>query len=194
MNPFPHGQNMAQALASSSSKGGSQRPPASTSNTSIANVYMVKGDTHTKTKTQDYGMSNSTEKGKEATNPPVPLHIEKTMGETMRHISKWSFKKDYHNMNARVSHNYSIVEDLAQTPCVMSALEVLQSYPSQRKALLSTLRSINTCNPGAILLNPTDLKRHLPYHVVFQIVVSHTTKYFTWNTFVQWLTRVPRLA
>jgi hypothetical protein len=183
MNPFPHGKNMAQASTSSSVEGGSQGPPASTGNTSVANVYMLKGDAHIATRTQDYRMSESAEKGKEATNPPVPLQIEKTMGETMTHIPKGAFKKDSHNPNVRAAQNYSVVEYLAQTPCAMSSLEVLQSFPSQRKALLSALGSAETCNLGVIILDPTDLKPRLPYHVVFQIVVAYTTKYFTWNIF-----------
>jgi hypothetical protein len=65
----------------------------------------------------------------------------------------------------------------------MSSLEVLLSFPSQRKALLSALGLVETCNLGAIIFYPTDLKPHLPYHVAFQIVVAYTTKYFTWNIF-----------
>jgi hypothetical protein len=33
------------------------------------------------------------------------------------------------------------------------------------------------------MIDMTDLKPHLPYHVVFQIVVAHPTKYFTRNIF-----------
>jgi hypothetical protein len=116
-------------------------------------------------------------------NPSVPLQIEKTMGETMTCIPKGAFKKASHNPNARATQNYSVVEDLSQTPCAMSALEVLQSCPSQRKALLATLGSAETCNPGTIMLDTTNLKPHLPYHVAFQIVVAHPTKYFTRNIF-----------
>jgi len=65
----------------------------------------------------------------------------------------------------------------------MSTLEVLQSYPSQIKALLSSLGSTETCNLGTIMLDTTDLKPHLPYHVAFQIVVAYTTKTFTRNIF-----------
>jgi hypothetical protein len=65
----------------------------------------------------------------------------------------------------------------------MSALEVLQSCPSQRKALLATLGSVETCNPGTIMLDTTDLKPRLPYHVAFQIVVAYTTKNFNRNIF-----------
>jgi hypothetical protein len=76
-----------------------------------------------------------------------------------------------------------MVEDLSKTPCAMSALEVLQSFPAQRKALLTSLGSTETCNLGTIMLDTTDLKPHFPYHVMFQIVVAHPTKTFTRNIF-----------
>jgi hypothetical protein len=192
-NPFPHGKNLTQA--SSSTEGGSQGPPPSSSNPSSMNVYMLKGNIDIETRTHDYGMPNTSEKGKEAENPPLPLQIEKTLGETMTHIPKGAFKKASHNPNARATQNYSVVEDLSQTPCAMSSLEVLQSCPSQRKALLAALGSAETCNPGTIMLDTTDLKPHLPYHVAFQIVVAYTTKTFTQNIFrTWWLMRVPRHA
>jgi hypothetical protein len=90
------------------------------------------------------------------------------LGETMTHIPKGVFKKASHNPNARATHNYSVVEDLSQTPCAMSALEVLQSFPSQIKALLAALGSVETCNPRMIMLDTTDLKPRLPYHVIFR--------------------------
>jgi hypothetical protein len=37
------------------------------------------------------------------------------------------------------THNYNIVDDLAQSPTTMSSLEVLQMCPSQWKDLLSSL-------------------------------------------------------
>jgi hypothetical protein len=101
----------------------------------------------------------------------------------MTRIPKGVFKKSSHNPNARASQNYSVMEDLSQTPCAMSALEVLQIFPAQMKALLTALGSTETCNQGTIMLDTTDLKPHLPYHVVFQIVVAHPTKTFTWNIF-----------
>jgi hypothetical protein len=94
----------------------------------------------------------------------------------MTHIPKGAFKKDSHNLNARAAQNYSIVEDLAQTPCAMSALEVLQSFPSQRKALLSALGATKTTNSGMIIFDPTDYKPRLPHHVAFQIVVVYAMK------------------
>ena len=112
----------------------------------------------------DYSKPSTFEMGKEVELPSLPLHIEKTLGETMTHISKGTFKKSSHNPNARVTQNYSVVEDLSQTPCAMSTLEVLESYPSQRKALLAALGSVETCNPSTIMLDTTDLKPHLNYH------------------------------
>jgi hypothetical protein len=101
----------------------------------------------------------------------------------MTRIPKGAFKKYSHNPNTRATQNYSVVEDLSQTPCAMFALEVLQSYPAQRKALLTALGSTETCNLGTIMLDTTDLKPHLPYHVAFQIVVAHPTETFTRNIF-----------
>jgi hypothetical protein len=191
-NPFQHGKNLTQA--STSTEGGSQGPPPSSSNPSSVNVYMMKGDAYISTRAHDYGNPSTSEKGKEAEIPSLPLQIEKTLGETMTCIPKGAFKKASHNPNARATQNYSVVEDLSQTPCAMSALEVLQSCPSQRKALLATLGSVETCNPGTIMLDTTDLKPRLPYHVAFQIVVAYTMKNFTRNIFARWLMRVPRHA
>jgi hypothetical protein len=91
---------------------------------------MMKGDAYISTRAHDYNKPSTSEKGKEAETPSLPLHIEKTLGETMTRIPKCAFKKDSHNPNARAAHNYSVVEDLSQTTCAMSTLEVLQSCPS----------------------------------------------------------------
>jgi hypothetical protein len=181
MNPFPHGKKLAQASASV--EGASQGPPTSLSNPLFANVYMMKGSIDIATRTRDYGMKKSSEKGKEAENPSVPLQIEKMLGKIMTCIPKGAFKKSSHKPNARVAQNYSVVEDLSQTPCAMSTLEVLQSCPSQRKDLLGTLGSAETCDLGTIMLDTTDLKPCLPYHIAFHIVVDYTMKTFTRNIF-----------
>jgi hypothetical protein len=180
-NPFQHGQNLTQA--STSAEGGSQETCPPPNSSSAANVYMVRGDALITTRAHDYSKPSASEKGKEAEIPSLPLQIEKTLGETMTCIPKGAFKKASHNPNARAAQNYSVVEDLSQTPCAMSALEVLQSCPAQRKALLTALGSTETCNLGTIMLDTTDLKPRLPYHVAFQIVVAHPTKTFTRNIF-----------
>jgi hypothetical protein len=127
-NPFQHGKNLTQASAST--KGGSQENYPPPNNPSSANVYMVRGDAFISTRARDYSKPRASEKGKEADLPSLPLQIEKTLGETMTRIPKGAFKKASHNPNVRVAQNYSRVEDLSQTPCAMSTLEVLQSFPS----------------------------------------------------------------
>jgi hypothetical protein len=89
------------------------------------NMYMMKGDTYIVTRAHNYRMLETSEKVKEAVNPYVPLKIKKTMGETMTHIPKGEFKKASHNPNVKAAQNYSVVEDLSQTPCTMSSLEFL---------------------------------------------------------------------
>jgi hypothetical protein len=111
-------------------KGGSQGPPPSSNNPTSTNVYMVKGNAFLSTRAHEYSQQSTSEKVKEAERPSLPLHIEKTLGETMTCIPKGTFKRASHNPNARAAQNYSVVEDLSQTPCGMSSLEVLQSFPS----------------------------------------------------------------
>jgi hypothetical protein len=164
-NPFQHGQNLTQASASTEKGSHENCPPQNAS--SSANVYMMKSDAFIATRAHDYSKPNTSDKGKEAEIPSLPLQIEKTLGETMTRIPKGAFKRASHNPNTRAAQNYSVVEDLSQTPCAMSALEVLQSCPAQRKALLTALGSTETCNPGTIMLDTTDLKPRLPYHVAF---------------------------
>jgi hypothetical protein len=122
-NPFPHGKNLTQS--SSSTEGGSQGPPMSASNPSSVNVYMMKGSIDLTTRKCEYIMINTSEKCKEVENPSLPRQIEKTLGETMTCIPKGAFSKASHNPNARASQNYSMVEDLSQSPYAMSALKFL---------------------------------------------------------------------
>jgi hypothetical protein len=117
------GKNLTQA--SISVEGGSQGPSPYSNNPTSVNVYMMKGDAFISTRVHDYSKSRTFEKGKEAKLPSLPLQIEKTLGETMKCIPKGAFKKASHNPNIRVTQNYSVVEDLSQTPCAMSTLKVL---------------------------------------------------------------------
>jgi hypothetical protein len=130
MNRFPQGKSMAQASTSTGVVGGSQGPPVPTNNNLVTNIYMMDVKDNIMTRARDYRMPESVEKGKKATNPLTPLQIDKATSEMMTCIPKGVFKKDSHNPNARATQNYSVVEDLAQTPCAMSSLEVLKSFPS----------------------------------------------------------------
>ena len=103
-----------------------------------------------------------------------PLTIE-TPAETMPKIPKGVFKKTLHNPNARDASNYSMVEDLSQTPCAMSALEVLQSCPTQWDALLAALGSMDSSSL-MVKFHLSDVKIRLPYHVALSIDAIHGGK------------------
>ena len=92
--------------------------------------------------------------------------------EATPHIPKGILKRSGHNPYARAAQSYSVVEDLGHTPCAMSALEVLQSCPSQRKALLSAL-GVNDDNSSSVIKFETaGLQPHLAYYVSFFIHIE----------------------
>ena len=96
--------------------------------------------------------SSQLDLGKEPTPTESPFRIENPMDkiEIAPRIPKGVLKHSGHNPNASAAQNYSVVEDLGQTPCVMFALEVLQSCPPQRKALLSVL-GVNDDNSSSVI-------------------------------------------
>jgi hypothetical protein len=67
------------------------------------------------------------------------------------------------------SQHYSIVEDLAQAPCAMSALEVLQSFPSQRKALLQAIGVVDSADTSLLSFDLENSEPRLPHSIVLQI-------------------------
>ena len=73
---------------------------------------------------------------------------------------------------SKSAHNYSIVDDLAQSPAAMSALEVLQSCPKQRKALLSALGAVDPIDTRMMAFDLDKATPRLPSMVAFQIPVS----------------------
>jgi hypothetical protein len=56
----------------------------------------------------------------------------------------------------------------------MSALEVVQTCPSQRNALISSLGALEPNGSKVIKFDITYVKPHLPYHVAFQIHVEYS--------------------
>jgi hypothetical protein len=102
-------------------------------------------------------------------NPPtnVPLHIERPILDTVLRPPKGVVKKSAFNPHARAAQNYSIVEDLAQAPSAMSALEVLQSCPAQRRALLKAIGGIDPTDSNLIVFNFDDHIPRLPPQLSF---------------------------
>jgi hypothetical protein len=56
----------------------------------------------------------------------------------------------------------------------MLALEVLQTYPSQRNALLSTLGALDPSGSKFIKFDVTNVKPRFPYHVALQFHVGYS--------------------
>ena len=100
-----------------------------------------------------------------------PLTFEKTTFEAPSHPSKGTLRRT-HNLNARAAQHYSIVEDLAQAPCAMSTLEVLQSYPSQRKALLQAIGAVHYVDASLLSFDPENSELCLPHSITLQISVG----------------------
>ena len=67
---------------------------------------------------------------------------------------------------------------LAQAPCVMSTLEVLQSCPTQRKNLLTALGDLDPNNTNLIHFNVENYKSRLPHKLTFQIIMKVLGKNF----------------
>ena len=56
---------------------------------------------------------------------------------------KSTLRKVVFNPNAQATQFYNVFEDLAQEPCAISTLEVLQSCPTQCKNLLTVLGALD---------------------------------------------------
>jgi hypothetical protein len=108
-----------------------------------------------------------------STSPPNnPLHLERLGLDTvLRPPPKGIVRKSAFNPHARAAQNYSIVEDLAQAPSAMSALEVLQSFPAQWKALLKSIGGIDPTDTNLIIFDLEDHVPRLPPQLAFQIQV-----------------------
>jgi hypothetical protein len=59
------------------------------------------------------------------------IDIERPQIDTIIHPPKDLIRKSIHNPSLCVTQHYNVVEDLAQAPCAMSTLEVLQNCPHQ---------------------------------------------------------------
>jgi hypothetical protein len=111
--------------------------------------------------------------------PPTngPLYLERPSLDTvLRPPPKGVIKKSAFNPHACAAQNYSIVEDLAQAPSAMSALEVLQSFPTQRRALLKAIGGIDPTDTNLIVFDLEDHIPRLPPQLAFQIQVVVTDK------------------
>lgn len=72
------------------------------------------------------------------------LTLDKPAFDALLRPSKGALHRTTHNLYARVAQHYNIIEDISQASCAMSALEVLQSFPAQWKALLNAIGGIDS--------------------------------------------------
>jgi hypothetical protein len=109
------------------------------------------------------------------TNPTLmgpPLVIPRPFSEPPLRIPRIPLHRNVHNPQARVAHNYSLADDLAQSPAAMSALEVLQTCPTQWKSLLSTLGVVDPVDTRLITFDLDSGEPHLPALIAFQTPVK----------------------
>ena len=66
------------------------------------------------------------------------------------------------NPNARAAHNENFVEEIAQAPCPMFALEVLQYCPAKRKELSSSTRVVDPSDATLITLDLDQSSYRIP--------------------------------
>ena len=104
-----------------------------------------------------------------SSNPMLPndLHIKRPTVDPMIRPRKGTLRRMTHNTSACAVQNYNIVEDLAQAPSAMSALEVLQTCPAQRKAFLSAIGGIDPQDSMLAIFDMEKAKPRLSHQLAF---------------------------
>jgi hypothetical protein len=96
------------------------------------------------------------------------------MFNSILHPPKGNIRKATFNPSSHATQNYNIVEDLAQAPCAMSALDVLQHCPSQRRMLLAAIGAVDPESSNHIMFNLENYASRLSHQLSFQVdVVVH---------------------
>jgi hypothetical protein len=118
--------------------------------------------------------AESTPTSIEANPTPIgpPLVIPRPSAEPPLRIPRIPLRRNVHNPQARAAHNYSLVDDLAQSSAAMSVLEVLQTCPTQRKSLLSAMGAVDPSDTRLITFDLDNCEPRLPAAVAIQIPVK----------------------
>jgi hypothetical protein len=101
-----------------------------------------------------------------------PLMIPHPTTTTPLRIPRIPLCRNVHNPQARAAHNYSLFDDLVQSPAAMSVLEVLQTCPTQQKSLLSALVAVDPADTQLITFDLDSGEPCLPALIAFQIPVK----------------------
>jgi hypothetical protein len=189
--PFPQQQSM---VAQTPSPGGSSSNPHDEASTS-AHIYMFN-HINLNTLSKTYDTPSNPDKGKDTnrtstlpdpslssvslpsvTSPSGPLQIEKPEFDSILRPPKSTIRKSTFNPSSRAAQNYNIVKDLAQAPCAMSVLEVLQHCPSQSRVLLAIIGVANPDSSSHIMFTLENYVPRLSHQLAFQVdVVVHNQK------------------
>ena len=107
-------------------------------------------------------------------NPLAPnnFHIKRPVEDLVIQPPKGALQRTTHKTYARAAQHYNIVEDLAQAPSAMSALEVLQTCSSQRKALRSAIRGIDPADSMLAIFDMDKCKPPLSHQLAFQVHIT----------------------
>jgi hypothetical protein len=184
--PFLQQQSL---VAQTPTPGGSSNQPHDEASTS-AHIYMFNGvnitthsvtyDTPVKPDKPKIANGSTSDPLPSSTNPPSvsppsgPLQIEKPSFDSILRPPKSTIWKYTFNPNSRATQNYNIVEDLAQAPCAMSTLEVLQHCPNQRRTLLAAIGAFDPKSSNYLTFNLDNHQLRLSHQLGFQIdVVVH---------------------
>ena len=145
-NPFPsqQQQNLVANQLQPMSKGsdGSQHPLASEGSSIVYTFETVELTTRAKS----YGAfvaSVAEPSSGQNPSPPKDLHIERPVEDFLIRPPKGALRRTMDNTSTRAAQHYNIVEDLVQASSTMLVLEVLQTCPTPRKALLSAIGGID---------------------------------------------------
>ena len=91
-------------------------------------IYMTGEDFFFQTRNRNYDTPLDTNSSGASTSAPTtPLTISNMPIEPFPKMAKGPTRRE--GNHSKAAHNYSIIDDLAQSPSTMSALEVLQSCP-----------------------------------------------------------------
>jgi hypothetical protein len=166
--PFPQQQSL---VAQTPTPGGSSNQTHDVALTS-AHIYMFNGiNLTTRTTTYDTPIKPDKPKPTNGSLPdPLPstvsspssspssgpLQIEKPLFDSILRPPKSTIRKSTFNPSSWAAQNYNIVEYLAQAPCAMSALEVLQHYPSQHRMLLAAIDTFDSESSNNPMFNLDD--------------------------------------
>jgi hypothetical protein len=173
--PFPQQQSM---VSQTPSLGGSSSHPSHDEALTSDHIYLFNGIDLT-TRSMTYDTPIKPDKGKvtngtlpdpppSSVSPPYrPLHIEKPTFDSILRPHKRTIYKSTFNPSSRATQNYNIVEDLAQAPCAMSALEVLQHCPSQCRTLLDVIGAFDPESSNNIMFSLENYTSPLSHQLAF---------------------------